>query len=99
MTPTQKLDERRARAIIGAIWQPHERPSWEEFTEAARIEAIAQARAIRESDEAAGLVVVPREATLEMINSHEKEYLSFAAPTGEVWANMIAASPYTEPSP
>jgi hypothetical protein len=49
-------------------------------------------RAIRASDEAAGMVLVPRVATLAMLNAGRKKMFGpDVGPTSEVWNVMLAA--------
>lgn len=99
MTPIQKLDEQRAKAALDA-WHAWQRQQLGLDTENQLNFCQIVAKFIRESDDADGLVVVPREATLEMLNAGwEKMFGANAGPTSEVWANMLAASPYAEPSP
>lgn len=91
MTPD--TDERRARALL---------PDYQEFVlcgddqcktclDAVRIFA----RAIRASDEAAGMVLVPRDATIEMIVAGTETWLCKAAMEDRAeacWGAMIAAT-------
>lgn len=90
MTPD--TDERRARALL---------PDYQEFVlcgddqcktclDAVRIFA----RAIRASDEAAGMVLVPRDATARMTEAGDAVILNSASVdvSGRVWRSMIAAT-------
>lgn len=58
-------------------------------------ECQAVIRALIADDLAHGVVAVPVEATLEMLNTGwEKMFGETAGPTSEVWAAMLAASPF-----
>ena len=82
---TTSTDERRARAILGI--------SVCEYGRCVKLPCLCMdgiARTISESDEAAGMVLVPREATERMQDAGwiDKEDVSPA----EIWRAMIAAA-------
>lgn len=93
-------DERRARAILG-----QQGVNWDELKPHTKATWLAAARAIRESDEAAGLALVPREATKEMLTegvwdispwhpAYDTEEGRKAA-MRDAWNGMIAAATET----
>jgi len=83
-----ELDERRARALVRA-----NNTQWKLLPVIMQSDALASARAIRASDEAAGMVLVPRELSPAMLNAgREKIFGEHARQTSEVWDAMISAS-------
>lgn len=89
-------DERRARAIWKYRWPTAGEP--DPLKHASWVSCMEEARAIRASDEAAGMVLVPREPTQEMgnIGRHEIAMVadagSFLIMATASWHAMIAAA-------
>lgn len=86
-------DERRARAILAACDLGIE---WEHASSGLRHSCLHSARAIRASDEVTGMVLVPREATEEMIDVGAQEcaadHESYRTMARETWEAMLAAA-------
>jgi hypothetical protein len=102
MTETrEKTDERRARELCDNCHHfydgvPKWRPSlWQDRPEEEREYFRQQASAIRASDEAAGMVLVPREATDAMCLAWVRKFDDGMGPR-KMWDIMIAAN---EPEP
>lgn len=92
---THNTDERRAREITRLnmarlVKDISAEAAWDQASINMRADANLIARAIRASDEKAGMALVPRAATEEMSNAGwiDKEDVSPA----EIWRAMIAAT-------
>ena len=84
-------DIRRAKAgFLAAAKDAHHPPEWDTAFPQVRALWISIARAIRENDEAAGLVLVPRVATEGMVNAAKWGTVPTSS-FNDVWTAMIAA--------
>ena len=88
----EKLDQMRAKVLrAGRLIRPDRGATWDKLPEAVRNEYLSEARAIRAADEKAGLAIVPKEATAEMIKSG-----ALSTAVGLIWHRMLASSPFKE---
>jgi ParB-like chromosome segregation protein Spo0J len=105
MTPTEELDIARAMDAVDIRRQQIAKVlgvslskvvGWDDYTDDGRAAIVEEMRAIRTSDEAAGMVLVPREATEEMIDVGAQEcaadHESYRTMARETWKAMLAAA-------
>jgi len=94
----EALVEAMAKAAHAAEWHRPDDTPWEDVSEAERASARAAAEGAIAAIEAAGCVVVPKVATMEMVKATEEVMVGLDRAALEAICDaMLAASPFAKP--